>query len=182
MGLVMKNTPAHAGDPGSISGLGRSPGGGNGNPLQYSCLENPMDRVLVGYSPWGCKESDTTKVTQHAHTQAHTTPTTGYRIVCEGWRWGGGVDRYLQFLEKKVHCFHQSFTELHDSKRETTLKIFPEFLPRGLMDSTQLCPLRYSSSPVVIKRGIRDWKRDRNISYLNREGHLMIGTKCKVVN
>ena len=31
-------------DPGSIPGLGRSPGGGNGNPFQYSCLENPMDR------------------------------------------------------------------------------------------------------------------------------------------
>ena len=34
----------NAGDPGSISGLGRSPGEGNGSPLQYSCLENPMDR------------------------------------------------------------------------------------------------------------------------------------------
>ena len=34
----------YAGDPGSIPGSGRSPGGGNGNPLQYSCLENPMDR------------------------------------------------------------------------------------------------------------------------------------------
>ena len=38
--LVIKNLPANAGDP----GLGRSPGGGHGNPLQYSCLENPMDR------------------------------------------------------------------------------------------------------------------------------------------
>ena len=43
-------------------GLGRSPGGGNGNPLQYSCLENPPgQRSLAGYSPWGCKESDTTE-------------------------------------------------------------------------------------------------------------------------
>ena len=41
---------------------GRSPGKGNGNPLQYSCLENPRgQRSLVGYSPWGCKESDTTE-------------------------------------------------------------------------------------------------------------------------
>ena len=42
-----KNLPANAGDirdTGLISGLGRSPGGGNGNPLQYLCLENPMDR------------------------------------------------------------------------------------------------------------------------------------------
>ena len=45
--LVIKNLPAHAGatgDTGSVPGSGRSPGGGNGNPLQYSCLENPMDR------------------------------------------------------------------------------------------------------------------------------------------
>jgi len=45
--LVVKNAPASARDVrdmGLISGLGRSPGGGHGNPLQYSCLENPMDR------------------------------------------------------------------------------------------------------------------------------------------
>ena len=43
-GSVLKNSPASAGDTGSISGLGIYPGKGNGNPLQYSCLENPMDR------------------------------------------------------------------------------------------------------------------------------------------
>ena len=43
-GSMVKNPPANAGDVGSIPGTGRSPGGGNGNPLQYSCLENPMDR------------------------------------------------------------------------------------------------------------------------------------------
>ena len=42
--LVVKNLPAKAGDTGSIPGSGRSPGGGHGNPLQYSSLENPMDR------------------------------------------------------------------------------------------------------------------------------------------
>ena len=45
--LMVKNPPANAGDigdMGSIPGLGKSPGGGHGNPLQYSCLENPMDR------------------------------------------------------------------------------------------------------------------------------------------
>ena len=45
--LVVKNLPANAGDfrdAGSIPGSGRSPGGGHGNPFQYSCLENPMDR------------------------------------------------------------------------------------------------------------------------------------------
>ena len=41
---MVKNLPANAGDVGSVPGLARSPGVGNGNPLQYSCLENPMDR------------------------------------------------------------------------------------------------------------------------------------------
>ena len=40
---MVKNLPTNAGDPGSIPELGRSPGGGNGSPLQYSCLGNPMD-------------------------------------------------------------------------------------------------------------------------------------------
>ena len=53
--LVVKNLPANAGnvrDAGLIPGLGRSPGGGQGNPLQYSCLENLRgQRSLAGYSP-----------------------------------------------------------------------------------------------------------------------------------
>ena len=44
MVLVVKNSPANARELGSIPGLGRSPGAGHENPLQYSCLENPMDR------------------------------------------------------------------------------------------------------------------------------------------
>ena len=51
----------YAGDPGSIPGSGRSPGEGSGNPLQYSCLEDPMGKGawLLDYSPWHHKESDT---------------------------------------------------------------------------------------------------------------------------
>ena len=59
-GSVGKESICNAGDLGSISGLGRSSGGGHGNPLQYSCLENPHgQRSLVNYSPWGHKKSDT---------------------------------------------------------------------------------------------------------------------------
>ena len=55
-----KESACNAGDLGLILGLGRSPGGGYGNLLQYSCLENPHgERSLAGYSPWGHKESDT---------------------------------------------------------------------------------------------------------------------------
>ena len=55
---TVKHLACSAGDLGSIPGLGRSPGEGNGNPLQYSCLENPMDG---GAWSWGRKESDTTE-------------------------------------------------------------------------------------------------------------------------
>ena len=51
----------NVGDLDSIPGSGRSPGEGNCTLIQYYCLENPMERSLVGYSPWGHKESDTTE-------------------------------------------------------------------------------------------------------------------------
>ena len=47
-GSVVRNPPASAGDAGSVAGLGRSPGEGNSNPLQYSCLENPMEIGALG--------------------------------------------------------------------------------------------------------------------------------------
>ena len=68
--LVVKNLSASAGgvrDMGSVPGLGRSSGGEHGNPLQYSCLENPPEQgSLVGYSPQGHKDSDTKVTAQHA--------------------------------------------------------------------------------------------------------------------
>ena len=75
-GAVVKNLPAHTGDArdvDSISGSGWSPGIGNGNPLQYSCLENSSQRSLAGYT----QESDSTEHTwMHAHTHTHTYPHT----------------------------------------------------------------------------------------------------------
>ena len=70
---MVRNLPANAGDAksvGSIPGLGRYPGVGNSNPLQYSCLENSMDRRAwqLGCSPWGGKESN---MTEHAYTHTH---------------------------------------------------------------------------------------------------------------
>ena len=59
---MLKNLPASAGDTGSIPGPGRSPGGGNGNPFQYSCLQNPMGRGAWWATVHGvAKESDTTE-------------------------------------------------------------------------------------------------------------------------
>ena len=59
---MVKNLSANAGDTDSILRLGRSPGGGNGNPLQYSCQENPMDRRAWRATVCGvAKELDTTE-------------------------------------------------------------------------------------------------------------------------
>ena len=69
---LVKSPPATTGDAGSIPGSGRSPGEGNGNPLQYSCLENSIDKGdwwATGHRV--TKELDTT---EHAHTHTHTHP------------------------------------------------------------------------------------------------------------
>ena len=63
---MVKNLPANAGDirdGGLIPGLGRSPGGGHGDPLQYSCLENLIDRGALWATVHGVAELDTTEAT-----------------------------------------------------------------------------------------------------------------------
>ena len=72
---MVKRLAYNAGDLGSIPGLGRSPGEGNGNPLQYSCLENPRDRG-AWWGPLGRKESDTTE-------RLHFTLYTSFSITVE---------------------------------------------------------------------------------------------------
>ena len=67
-GSVDKESTCNVADLGSIPGLGRSPGGGHGNPLKYSCLENAHgQRSLVGCSPWGHKELDITEQLSTGH-------------------------------------------------------------------------------------------------------------------
>ena len=69
---MVKNPPANAGDvrgAGLTPELGRTPRGGRGNPLQYSCLENPMDRgAWWAICPWGRTGSDTTEAVYYART------------------------------------------------------------------------------------------------------------------
>ena len=64
----MVKNPCNVGDLGLIPWLGRYPGRGHGNPLEYSCLENPHgQRSLAGYRPWGHRESDKTEQLRTAH-------------------------------------------------------------------------------------------------------------------
>ena len=65
-GSVVKDPPANAGDTGSIPGSGRFPGGGNGNPLQYFCLRNPMGRGAWWATVHGVAKSR--DMTEHTHT------------------------------------------------------------------------------------------------------------------
>ena len=72
---VVKNPTTNAGDikdEGSIRRLGRYPGGRHGNPLQYSCLENPTDRGAWWATVHMVAESDSTEATSHTHTHTHT--------------------------------------------------------------------------------------------------------------
>ena len=111
-GVVVKNLPANTGDArdmGSIPGSGRSPGVGNGNPLQYSCLVNPMDRgAWWGYSPWGCRVGP-----DWARTQALTIHSLSWsrkpdKSSLDGWlqllcsknvfSWGGDVTKWHEIL------------------------------------------------------------------------------------
>ena len=81
VGQRVKNLPARG--LGSIPGLGKSPEGGHGIPLQYSCLENPHgQRSLAGYSPQGLKESDTTEQLSTARWEPTVEPREPYSVPC----------------------------------------------------------------------------------------------------
>ena len=85
--LVVENPPANAGgirDMGSIPGSGRSPGGGHDNPLQYSFLENPMDRGVWSATLHGVAKSWTRlkRLSMHTHTHLHTHTHTEGSILC----------------------------------------------------------------------------------------------------
>ena len=70
-GLDGKESVCNVGDPGSIPGLGRCPGEGNGNPLQYSCLEKSMDRRTLWATVHGVAKSQTRLSDKHTYTYTH---------------------------------------------------------------------------------------------------------------
>ena len=102
-GSVVKSLPTNAGDAGLIPGSGRSPGEGNGNPLHYSCLENPMDWEAWKAIVHRVAELDTTEQL-HTHTHTHTEAKTNFKILSQK-----KVKRQKSMYN--VQCWKRSFTE-----------------------------------------------------------------------
>ena len=108
-----------AGDLGLIPGLGRSHGGGHGNPLQYFCLENPHgQRIVVGQSPWGCKESDTTERLRIQHSLFNIVHVIRGRVVQCSLAMFFAVNLLL-FFEGKVFVLY-IFNFLLDQRKWST--------------------------------------------------------------
>ena len=102
-GSDSKEPTCNAGEPGSIPGLGRSPGEGNGNALQYSCLENFVKR---GYRPWNHKQLDVTE--QRTHFTVHYKDLAFYKLnVCSNLPWIKSINAI--FLAAFAHIISHIF-------------------------------------------------------------------------
>ena len=143
-----------------IPGWGRSPGSGNGNPLQYSCLGNPMDRSLVGHSPNGCKESDTTKwlcACMGAFTLKYDDRILGFPFEHRGISATDSFsfDFFLKICFQMQFCFFLSFS-LFNCFKETVVgemscnRVFLAWLFRTLPFIVKLL-WNYSCSPNTLK-------------------------------
>ena len=99
VGSDSKESACNAGDPGSISqGQGRSPGKGNGNPLQHSCLENSTYRGVWWAVADGVKESDTTDTLALSPTYSNSSVTESRIVVSRSWEQEGISTRFVQWV------------------------------------------------------------------------------------
>ena len=118
-GSVVKNLPANAGDTGSIPELGRSPGGGNGTPLQYSCLGNPMGRGTWQMTVHGVTKSQTW-LSNSTATTVHFQSMTGWGLLLQvlvprhphphplGVKWSEAKDLPVLFMQQRAPTIHQT--------------------------------------------------------------------------
>ena len=128
-GSDSQESTCNAGDLGSILGSGRSPGGGHGNPLQYFCRENPHgQRSLVGYSPWGHKEFDTTKWLSLS--PKYTIWSNTLNLNVEGGPWGGWRGRGPHVLMRSCTHMHP-LTHVPPLSRGLSAGLWPTWEPPG---------------------------------------------------
>ena len=136
----------NVGDPGSIPGLGRFPGGRHGNPVQYSCLENSHgQRSLAGCSPWGCKELDKT---ERLSTAALLLKTSLWWIFT--WHLNYSSPKFIMWLQLMLNKLESRWVTICTEKlsRSTEGRISQTF--RGVLrltttwrDTNGLLPLYY---------------------------------------
>ena len=141
---MVKESAWNAGDMGLIPGSGRSPGEGNDNPLQNSCLENPMDRgAWKATSPRGHKESDMTEQLKHFHSIQVIRalpvflPAGLIASLTTWWIWSSGA--YMLFLQMPAHQQVLLLLFRHSV-------VFESLRPHGLQHNRLPCP---SLSPRV---------------------------------
>ena len=141
-----KESICNAGDLDSIRGLGRSPGGGRGNPLQYPCLENPYgQRSLAGCSPWDCKNSDMTELLSTAqHSNTYFLEFLKWWQIIEIWLIHRYSSIFLTFCSESM-CFWELFLQ--------------SFIPlSGLL---KLCNCQVMNSNLVRSSNHFPWKTHR---------------------
>ena len=131
-GSYGKESPCSVRDPGLIPGLGRSPGGGHRNPLQYSCHGQ---RSLVGHSPWSCKELDLTKHAAVCNIRCWTSGSEGERA-----EWG--------HLEMVLCCKSSAHFQIFQKQAKSG----PLHLGKKIMSS---CPSQELASLSSLKTFIR---------------------------
>ena len=125
---MVKNPPANTGDAASIPGSGRSPGGGNGSPLQYSCLENPTDRGAWQATSMGSQRVGHSQATEHSKHILNSP-------VCPGpWLFSGsGHDL--------AHFFHLGHHLSSDYREQQRLPHLDADLYTGAQQHIQWCHL-----------------------------------------
>ena len=155
--IVVKNLLANAGDMrnlGSVPELGRFPGRGHGNPLQYSCLENPMDKgALVGYSPQGRKGLDTAKGTEHACMRAQAAQSDFLPNCME---LGGGVNVCVVEKPCKDHLSQVTKVKINNDVMLTVYFFDTMESQRAL----QLCGVPSKNSLIMRKTTCKFQQRD----------------------
>ena len=132
-GSDCKGSACSVGDLGSIPELGRSPGGGHGNSLQDSCLENPQgQRSLAGCSPWDCIESDVTeRLSMHMNTEVYVTFESMFLLSSDIYPGVGLMDHMLVFFLGLFFFFsggtvyYSSCTDLHSHPRYNRIPFSP---------------------------------------------------------
>ena len=139
-GSDSKESTSNAGDLGSPPGLGRPPGGGHGNPLQYSCLENPHgQRSLAGCSPRGCKELDTTK---HIPVKVMLRARSSRSLEMSGWERLGFQPRWC-FLRFPWSFLNPDITEY------SRLELFSPGCPLALKFASHIRAQLVSSHQIL---------------------------------